>query len=105
MTGVLEQDSVKVTSVCAEFSCMDLGAVVASLGVALIALLPRVPGLSADERQRARLHGDSELWKSMPEGPHGRLWRRTSRPQRSKCSRNDPVTGHSGPAVKSCRVV
>ena len=88
MTGVLEQDSVKVTSVCAEFSCMDLGAVVASLGVALIALLPRVPGLSADERQRARLHGDSELWKSMPEGPHGRLWP-------DSCHVSHPATGGS----------
>lgn len=52
----------------AEAPYVDIGTLVVSLGVALIALLPRVPGLSADERRRARIHGDTELWKSMPEG-------------------------------------
>lgn len=52
----------------AESTRVDMGTLVVSLSVALIALLPRVPGFSADERRRARIYGDTELWKSMPEG-------------------------------------
>lgn len=46
---------------------MDLGTVLVSLGVAAIALLPRIPGFSADERRRARIQRDVDLWKTMPE--------------------------------------
>ena len=37
-----------------------------SLGVAAIALLPRAPGFSTDERRRTRIQKDAELWRSLP---------------------------------------
>lgn len=57
---------VKIPQSHAEWHCMDLGTVLVSLGVAGIALLPRIPGLSADERRRARIQGDTALWRAMP---------------------------------------
>ncbi|WP_163275348.1 hypothetical protein [Cellulomonas iranensis] len=47
---------------------MDPWTAAVTLAVAAIALLPRVPALSADGRKTARLKQDADLWSVMPDG-------------------------------------
>lgn len=47
---------------------VDAVTVVVTLAAAALALLPRIPALSAQGRKQARLRDDVEVWKSMPEG-------------------------------------
>lgn len=51
----------------AEGLVMDLGTATVSALAAAAALLPRIPALTSDGRRRARILGDTELWKAMPE--------------------------------------
>ena len=47
---------------------MDFATAVITLAVAGVALLPRLPALSKDGRQAARLKADADLWATMPKG-------------------------------------
>jgi hypothetical protein len=47
---------------------MDLGTAFVTLLVAVIAVLPRVPALSADGRAQASIRRDAELWAAIPSG-------------------------------------
>lgn len=47
---------------------MDLGAAVVTLVVGAVAVLPRIPSLSADGRRVARLKADADLAATLPPG-------------------------------------
>lgn len=47
---------------------MDLGTAIVTLAVAVIAVLPRVPALSAAGRAQAAIRRDAELWAAIPAG-------------------------------------
>lgn len=42
-------------------------AVVAVIGSVIVALLTRLPGLTRDDRRRAVIVRDAELWKALPD--------------------------------------
>jgi len=47
---------------------VDIGTAVVTIGAAALALLPRVPALSADGRRQERLKRDLEILNAMPDG-------------------------------------
>lgn len=48
-------------------------AVVGVIGSVIVALLARMAGLTRDDRRRAQIVRDAELWKALPEGSAGRV--------------------------------